>query len=204
MFRVFIICLLISGMIAGSSVVDAGKGKGRNRKQTAVRLVNQDLTGSGWAQDSITVINRSSYPNESIAYAARLWGATNAPALMLTQEAATPCTGVQPQAGAIIICDGVPWWDGANPIAGFTANYAVKPKAKKGKRNVTPAISASVIWLFTPVWDNPGVLRYIPSHELGHALGLGEMDCACVMSPMVSDYDTLAGDERSAMNALYP
>ncbi|MFT4038460.1 MAG: hypothetical protein QM692_09795 [Thermomicrobiales bacterium] len=197
-------CVLISGLILHTGAADAGKG--RNRKQGAVRLVNRDLTGSAWTQDSVTVVNRSSYPSEYIAYAARLWSETSAPNLTVTQEAATPCTSVRPQAGVIIICDGVPWWEGANPVAGFTANYAVKPKAKKGKgkRKAAPAIAATVIWLFEPGWDDPGVLRYIPSHELGHALGLGEMDCACVMSPMVSDYDTLAHEEWEAMKAIYP
>ena len=112
------------------------------------------------------------------------------------------CSDMKPIRHAIILCDAEHWTGpSASSIAGFTANYT-QPK-KRGKRARSKTIQASVIWLYQPRWTDEAILRYVPSHELGHALGLDEMHCRCVMTPIVSDIDVLGPEERAAVNSIY-
>ncbi|MFT4038459.1 MAG: hypothetical protein QM692_09790 [Thermomicrobiales bacterium] len=214
MVRTLVSVLLLAGLLLHGTAVEAKprkSSKAKAKAQPAV-LVNQDLTGSAWRSGVIAVENNSSYPPAEIAYALQAWQDAGAPQMYLQQGAPTPCTAVQPKRGTIILCDGVPWWTGDAPVGGFTANYTdgpvkIKNKKKKGKRApapvAAPAIQASVVWLFPPRWTDPGVLRYIPTHELGHALGLGEMTCDCVMSPIISDINVLTSDVVGVVNSLY-
>ena len=203
MARLLVTFMVIAGLLLGAIDTDAkgGRGRARSKKQ----LINRTLVGARWTQDVVTVLNRSSYDRAAIEYAAKLWGGTNAPQLVVQHEAPTPCDASKPVRNVIILCDGSPWWEGASgTIAGFTANYAA-PRKKKGKKNrKSPTIQASVIWLYPPRWTDEKILQYIPAHELGHALGLGEMTCECVMTPVVSDFNVLAPEEIAAVNAIYP
>jgi hypothetical protein len=197
--RVILLVSLAAGLVAGSGDIDAkGRKGGRNRQQ----LVNRILVGAGWQRDSIPVINRSSYDRASVEYAAQLWATTSAPRLTVQHESPMLCADVKPMRKAIILCDAEPWTGpSTGGIAGFTTNYS--QTKKRGKRTGKRAIQASVIWLYQPRWTNEKVLHYIPAHELGHALGLDEMNCRCVMSPMVSDIDVLGPEERAAINGIY-
>jgi hypothetical protein len=160
------------------------------------------LVGASWQSDTIPVINRSSHDRSAVEYAAQLWATTSAPRLSVQHESPMLCNDVKPLRNAIILCDAEPWTGpSTSGIAGFTANYA--QPWKRIKRAQAQSIQATVIWLFQPRWTNKKILRYIPSHELGHALGLDEMSCACVMTPIVSDNDVLGPEERAAINAIY-
>jgi hypothetical protein len=191
--------MLISGMVFSPMNVEASKGKGHRKQQ---QLVNRVLVGAGWQTGSIPVINRSSYDRASVEYAAQLWATTSAPKLLVRHEAPMLCSDVKPERHAIVLCDAAPWTGpSTGGIAGFTANYT-QPK-KRGKRSRNQTIQATVIWLYQPRWTNEKILHYIPSHELGHALGLDEMHCRCVMTPIVSDTDVLGPEERAAINGIY-
>lgn len=199
MFRALLMVLLVSGLVFSAVDVEAKSGKRHRNKQ---QLVNRVLVGAAWQGDSIPVINRSTYDRSSVEYAAQLWATTSAPKLSVRHESPMLCSEITPIRNTIILCDAAPWTGpSASGIAGFTANYT-QPK-KRGKRSRNQKIQATVIWLYQPRWTNEKILHYIPSHELGHALGLGEMSCTCVMTPMVSDIDVLGPEERAALNAIY-
>ena len=199
MLHRLLIVFLILGILVGGGDTSA---KGGKRHRGGQRLVNRVLVGDEWQQATIPVINRSSFDHAAIEYAAQLWATTSAPKLVVSHESPAQCRKVQPVRGAIILCDAAPWTGpSSNGIAAFTANYT-QPKGR-GKRSRKPTIQATVIWLYQPRWSDERILRYIPSHELGHALGLDEMDCACVMTPIVSDTDVLGPEERAAINAIY-
>jgi hypothetical protein len=186
-------------MVFGTVGVDAKGGKGHRKKP---QLVNRVLVGAGWQSGAIPVINRSSYNRSSVEFAAQLWATTSAPTLSVQHESPMLCSDVVPMQNAVILCDAEPWTGpSTSGIAGFTANYTLV--TKRSKQSSQPAIQATVIWLYQPRWTNEKILRYIPSHELGHALGLGEMNCKCVMTPMVSDTNVLGPEERAAINAIY-
>jgi hypothetical protein len=191
--------LFISGIVLSPVDIDAKRGKGHRNKQ---QLINRVLVGAGWQSDVIPVINRSSYGRSSVEYAAQLWATTSAPKLAVQHQSPMQCADVKPMRNAIILCDAAPWTGpSTSGIAGFTANYTQPKKRGKGARK--QAIQATVIWLYQPRWTNERILHYIPSHELGHALGLDEMNCKCVMTPIVSDTDVLGPEERAAINAIY-
>jgi hypothetical protein len=202
-FRAILMVLFVSGLVLSPADLQAKGGEGRqNKQQSKQQLVNRVLVGAGWQLDAIPVINRSSYDRASVEYAVQLWATTEAPQLSVRHESPALCSDVKPMRNAIILCDAVPQTGPASSgIAGFTANYT-QPK-KRGKRSRSQQIQASVIWLYPPRWSNESILHYIPSHELGHALGLDEMDCTCVMTPIVSDIDDLGPEERAAIAAIY-
>lgn len=199
MFRAILMVLVISGMLLSPGALDAKSRKGHRQKP---QLVNRVLVGAAWQRDEIPVINRSSYDHASVEYAAQLWATTSAPKLSVEHESPMLCSDVRPIRDAIILCDAAPWTGPSNSgVAGFTANYTQPRKRGKGSRS--QRIQATVVWLYQPRWTDEKILRYIPSHELGHALGLDEMACACVMTPIVSDNDVLGPEERAAINAMY-
>jgi hypothetical protein len=197
--RNLVFVLISLGIMFGPGDLEAKGGKAQRGKQ---QLVNRVLVGAGWQVAAIPVINRSSYDRPSVEYAAQLWATTSAPRLSVQHESLMLCSDVKPMRNVIILCDAAPWTGPSNSgIAAFTANYT-QPK-KRGMRSMTTAIQATVIWLYQPRWTDKNILHYIPSHEFGHALGLDEMNCACVMTPIVSDTDVLGPEERGAINAIY-
>jgi hypothetical protein len=196
---ILVMVLLIAGLVLSPADLDAKKRKAHRKKP---QLINRVLVGSGWQYDAIPVINRSSFDRSAVEYAAQLWATTSAPKLSVQHESPMLCSEVTPIRNAIILCNAAPWTGpSSSGIAGFTAIYT--QPTKRGKWSGDPAIQGAVIWLYQPRWTSGKILRYIPSHEMGHALGLGEMNCRCVMTPMVSDIDVLGPEERAAINAIY-
>lgn len=200
MFRKLVLILLVLGVMLSPVQLEARNGKASKGKS---QLVNRMLVGKGWQSDSIPVINRSSYDRSAIEYAAQQWATTLAPRLSVQHQSPTLCSDVNPIKNTIILCDAAPWTGPSNAgIAAFTANYT-QVKKKRGKKSNNVAIQGTVIWLYQPRWSDEKIIRYIPTHEFGHALGLDEMNCACVMTPFVSDIDYLGPEATAAVNAIY-